>query len=233
MKTKTLKVYGLVNFLNKIACYLRTFNPLAAGSIPARPTKIKDLQSPAKKATSTNVHTWAAVGVAFLLLPGTCFAGGWPAGWDFYFFGINTKMIKESDYKMVALGAVTSLAVHTAGHYLYAAAADMHVRQDGFKEIVSLSDNSTKEIREFAQAGFILQHAIGVALTTIPATRQTDFTKGYVAFAFLETLTYPAIHQHTGDLSLSDNNGGNGYVDYAVFMTVATHNVLRVKWEKD
>lgn len=209
----------------------RTFNPLAAGSIPARPTNFKDLRTRGKKPASTSVH----ILTLFLLILTVAArpAAAHADGWDFYFFGVNAKTFKEADYKMVALGAITSLAVHTAGHYLYAAAADMHVRQDGFKEIVSLSDNSTREIREFAQAGFILQHAVGVALTTIPATRQTDFTKGYVAFAFFETLSYPVIHQHTGDLSLSDNNGGNGYADYAVFMTVATHNILRVKWEKE
>ena len=42
------------------------------------------------------------------------------AGWDFYFFGVNTKTFKEADWKMVALGAATSIAVHTAGHYAYA-----------------------------------------------------------------------------------------------------------------
>lgn len=155
------------------------------------------------------------------------------AQWDFYFFGVNAKTFKEADWKMVVLGAATSLAVHTAGHYLYAASNDIHVTQDGFKEIISLDENSGREVREFAQAGFILQHAVGLALTTIPATRQTDFTKGYVAFAFFETMTYPAVHRHEGDLSLSNQNGGSGYADYAVFMTVATHNILRVNWKKE
>ena len=152
------------------------------------------------------------------------------AGWDFYFFGVNTKTFKEADWKMVALGAATSLAVHTAGHYLYAAANDMHVRQDGFKEIISLDDNGSREIRQFAQAGFALQHAVGVALTTIPATRQTDFTRGYVAMAWMETVTYPLLHPDDGDLYLSHHFGGNRDWEFAAYMAVATHNVLRVNW---
>ena len=151
-------------------------------------------------------------------------------GYDFYFFGVNPKVLKNSDWKMVALGAATSVVVHTAGHYLYAAANDIHVRQDGFKEMISTRENSAREIREFAQAGFVLQHAVGLALTTISATRQTDFTKGYVVAAFAETVSYPILHQQQGDLITSDRYGGDRDLEYIGYMAVATDNLFRIKW---
>ena len=80
------------------------------------------------------------------------------AGWDFYFFGVNTKTFKEADWKMVALGAATSIAVHTAGHYAYAELNGMSIRQDGFCEKISFSNYSAKQNREIAQAGFVAQH---------------------------------------------------------------------------
>ena len=160
------------------------------------------------------------------------FSGTANAQWDFYFFGVNPKMIKEADWKMVALGAATSVAVHTAGHYLYAAVNDIHVHQDGCKEMISLHENSAREIREFSQAGFVLQHAVGLALTTIPATRQTDFTRGYVVAAFAETAIHPALFTGDNDLSMSDKYGGNRDLEYIGYMTVATHNLFRVKFYK-
>jgi len=153
------------------------------------------------------------------------------AEWDFYFFGVNMKMIEQADYKSVALGAVTSLAVHTAGHYAYAGLTGMHVKQDGFNEY-SASGYSAKRYREFAQAGFVFQHAVGLLLTSIPATRNTDFTRGYVGFALAETLTYPVVHRNEGDLCFSGENGGDRDMEYAAFMALATHNVLRVKFYK-
>ena len=236
MITKTLKVYGLVNFLNRIKSYLRTFNPLAAGSIPARPTKNKkgfrqlagDLFLCLPAAKSTKVYVLAgAVALMGVVCPVPAHAG-----WDFYFFGINTKMIKEANYKMVALGVVTSLAVHTAGHYAYAAANGMDMRQEGLYEVVG-ADYSAKQQRESGQAGFFAQHLVGLALTTIPATRQTDFTRGYVACAFFNTLLYPVFDQGKGDLTSSAQYGGDRDWEYAAYMLLATHNVLRVKWYKE
>ena len=152
------------------------------------------------------------------------------AGWDFYFFGVNTKTFKEADWKMVALGAATSIAVHTAGHYAYAKLNGMSIRQDGFCEKISFSNYSAKQNREIAQAGFVAQHLVGVILTTIPATRHTDFTRGYVAMAWIETATYPIWWQKDGDLNWSHHFGGNRDWEFAAYMAVATHNVLRVNW---
>jgi hypothetical protein len=154
-------------------------------------------------------------------------------GWDVYCFGVNTKAFKEADWKMVVLGAATSLAVHTGGHYAYAGLSGMSVRQDWLSEIISFADSNPKQIREFMQAGFVAQHAVGLLLTTIPATRHTDFTRGYVAFAWFETATYPLHWASDGDLYWSDVYGGNRDMEYFVFMVIATHNLLRVSWKKE
>lgn len=153
-------------------------------------------------------------------------------GYDFYYFGVNTKTFKEANYWKVTAGAITSVAVHTAGHYAYAGLNGMSVRQDGFKEVVDRG-YSDKNCREFAQAGFLTQNLIGLALTSIPAFRQSDFTKGYVAMAFIETVSYPLLWQNDGDLYSSDKNGGNATLEYIGYSAVALHNLLRINWEKE
>jgi|ERR1035437_2386249 hypothetical protein len=152
-------------------------------------------------------------------------------GYDFYYFGVNTKMLKEANYWKVAAGAITSVAVHTAGHYAYAGLNGMSVRQDGFNEVIS--GNEPKQTREFMQAGFLTQNLIGLALTSIPVFRQSDFTKGYVAMAFIETVSYPLLWQNDGDLYSSDKNGGNATLEYIGYSAVALHNLLRINWEKE
>jgi len=152
---------------------------------------------------------------------------------DFYYFGINAKMVKEANWYMVILGAVTAVGVHTGGHYLYAALNNIEVKQDGFFEVIDGNAEPRKK-REFAQAGPVLQNGVGLILTTIPATRKWDFTKGYVAASFVETAFYPALFRgDSGDLYISNKYGGNADVEYAIFTAVATHNMLRVKWHKD
>lgn len=153
-------------------------------------------------------------------------------GWDFYFFGVNTKTFKEADWKMVVLGAVTSAAVHTAGHYAYAGIHGISVRQEGLSEMVSFSEYSPQRNREFLQSGFIAQHFVGLILTTVPYTRQTDFTRGYVALAWIQTVTYPIRRQTDGDLYWSQKFGGNRDLEFIAYTAVATHNVLRVNWSK-
>lgn len=154
-------------------------------------------------------------------------------GWDFYFFGVNPKTFKEANYWKVAAGAITSVAVHTAGHYAYAGLNRMSVRQDGFKEVVGYG-YANREYREFAQAGFLVQNLVGLVLTSIPATRQSDFTKGYVAMAFFEIVTEPLFWPgENGDLNISNRHGGDATWEYIGFTALATHNVLRINWKKE
>ena len=87
MKTKTVSVYGIGKILNNFNSYIRTFNPLAAGSIPARPTRKKKgfrqldgslfLLAPVRK--STKVYVLGCV-VALLALGSGCGGGGEEGG---------------------------------------------------------------------------------------------------------------------------------------------------------
>ena len=241
MKTKTGSVYGIGKILNNFNSYIRTFNPLAAGSIPARPTRKQkgfrhldgNLFYCPGQSRSTKVYVLGAVAVAAALIFPAGSAQAQVKGWDFYFFGVNAKTFKEADYKMVALGAATSAVVHVGGHYAYAGLHKMSVRQDGFIEVISFNEHSPQQIREFMMAGFVLQHAVGFALTTIPATRQTDFTRGYVVHAWAQTVGYPIFLHKEGDLHWSNHFGGNSDLEYAVYLAAATHNVLRVNWSKE
>jgi hypothetical protein len=48
--------------------------------------------------------------------------------------------------------------------------------------------------------------------------------------AWIETATYPIWWQKDGDLNWSHHFGGNRDWEFAAYMAVATHNVLRVNW---
>jgi len=155
------------------------------------------------------------------------------AEWDFYFFGINAKMIQEAKPIPIILGVIAAPLVHTAGHYVYAGLNGMDIRQDGFHEILP-AGYEARQYREFAQAGFITENLVGLVLTSLPATRQSDFTKGYVAAAFVHTISYPLINQgEKDDLYWSNRHGGNRDWEYVGYSAIATHNLLRVKWYKD
>lgn len=151
---------------------------------------------------------------------------------DFYYFGVNTKTFKEANYWKAGAGVLASVATHTAGHYAYAGLTGMSVRQDGLFEVVD-GNSPAHNLREFFAAGFALQNGVGLILTTIPATRQSDFTKGYVSAAFAETVLYPAIYRDNGDLHQLNEHGGNGDLAYGIFTGIATYNMLRVNWKKE
>ena len=149
--------------------------------------------------------------------------------YKFYFFGVDLDYLKERNFASVALGAVTSVAVHIAGHHAYAQINDIAVHQRGSKEYIS-GDTSESDKRGFALAGFAGQHLIGLLLTSFEATRHSDFTRGYVAVAALETLSYPLRHRNDGDFNTSERNGGNKNLEYGIFSLISLHNVFRVKW---
>lgn len=151
---------------------------------------------------------------------------------DFYYFGVNSKAFKEANYWKVGAGALTSIATHTAGHYVYAGLTGIHVRQDGLSEVVD-GNLPTHNLRDFSIAGFAFQNGVGLILTTIPATRQSDFTKGYVSAAFIETAFYPVAYKTEGDFNQLSEQGGNGDIAYGIFTAIATHNMLRVNWKKE
>jgi hypothetical protein len=160
-------------------------------------------------------------------------AGDKVTGWDFYFFGVNAKTFKEANYWKVSAGIIFSLGVHTGGHWAYAKLNGMDIHQEGFSEIVGPGYEAGR-YREFAQAGFLAQNLVGLALTSIPKTRQSDFTKGYVAMAFIETVSHPLFWPgENSDLNMSNRCGGNATWEYVGYTALAIHNLLRVKWYKE
>lgn len=150
-------------------------------------------------------------------------------GYDIYFFGIDINALEDSNYLSVAGGVAASFAVHTAGHWLYATSQGLPIRQSGLNEQLGSSDQG--HIRKFCQSGFALQNMVGLILTSLPQTRYSDFTKGYVAAAFLEINSYPALWTGSdfGDLKVSGLNGGNEWGEYAVYLSIASYNTLRIK----
>ena len=149
---------------------------------------------------------------------------------DFYYFGVSAKTFKEANYWWVGAGAFVSVfIVHPGGHHLYAKLNNMTLTQQGLGEILDYGYDN-RQSRECAQAGPLLQNVVGFILTSIPYTRQTDFTKGYVAAAFGETVLSPII---SNDLNSSNEKGGNAFWEYTGNLALATNNVLRVNWRKD
>ena len=59
---------------------------------------------------------------------------------------------------------------------------------------------------------------------------KTAYTGKDYPMAWMETVTYPLLHPDDGDLYLSHHFGGNRDWEFAAYMAVATHNVLRVNW---
>ena len=174
-----------------------------------------------------------------LLLLMLCGCGGT----KFYFCGVDADIFKEADGKdwmSVGAGVVTSVATHTAGHWLAGEIFDVDFKFNGTytKEEVSAEcwngGCSNSDLRWFARGGFVLQHGVGLALTRFESTRYSYFTKGYVASAAIGTWTYPVYHSGSNyhDFKMLDAHGGSGDAEYGIYSVIALHNLLRVPWYK-
>jgi len=158
-------------------------------------------------------------------------------GTKFYFFGIDMDIVTEAkpkDWAYVGAGIVTSIGVHTAGHWLAGEiwGVDWHF-ENGYRAEHVDDHDSDSDLRWFARGGFVLQHSVGLALTSFEATRYSYFTKGYVGTAAIGTWFYPVMHNSKyNDFKTIDDAGGNGDLEYAIYSTIALHNVLRVPWYK-
>jgi len=176
--------------------------------------------------------------IIFLLLF-LCSCGGT----KFYFFGVDADIFREAeakDWAKVGAGVVTSVAVHTAGHWAAGEIFDVDFK---FKDCYTKEEVSNEcwdggcsdsDLRWFARGGFVLQHSVGLALTSFETTRYSYFTKGYVGSAAIGTWAYPLYHHGSDyhDFKMIDEHGGNGDLEYAIYSTIALHNVLRVPWYK-
>jgi hypothetical protein len=164
-------------------------------------------------------------------------------GTKFYFFGVDADIFKEAkgkDWAKVGVGVVTSMATHVGGHWVAGEIFDVDFKfRDCYtkEEIDGECWNggcSDSDLRWFARGGFVLQHGVGFALTSFETTRYSYFTKGYVATSAIGTWSYPLRHYGSdyNDLKMLDEHGGNGDLEYAIYSTIALHNVLRVPWYK-
>jgi len=188
-------------------------------------------------------HRWRAYSVttsrcqAFFLLIALSFPfptiAAEKSDYRFYFFGIDTEVIRQADWKQAALGAASALAVHWIGHVGYAKLSGNDVTWTTFTE--SMQGGSPAEKRNFARAGFVAQSIVGLALTSFEGSRRWDFTRGFVAMAAVETLSYPLriVDEGDGDIELMNKYGANGDAEWGLYSAISLHNLFRVPFVKD
>ena len=146
-------------------------------------------------------------------------------GTKFYFFGVDYDKIKEMNKVEAIAGVVTAVGAHVGGHFLAGELDNNQVEFDGF-----MTESFERDSWEVNNGGFVLQHGIGLLLTSFERTRQTDFTRGYVAYG-LTTIAYPLTHGNKHNDLVRD--GEFQSLEYGVFSTIALHNMLRVNWTTD
>ncbi len=168
--------------------------------------------------------------VAIILQPCVSVA---KSGWEFYFFGVNLKVFKESNWLMVAVGAATSLLTHEFGHALYLESQgknwDISTSASGF--VVRTNDNlQDSQYRNFGRSGFAVQTGIGVLLTSFESTRHLDFTKGWVGMNTAQLYTYDLRgHNDGNDFELIERGNGDKRLDYGSFVFITQKNLLAIE----
>lgn len=116
---------------------------------------------------------------------------GW--GMEVNFFGVSGKDFKDRNYFNIAVGMVTSLAVHEAGHFAMAEINGGGARFEFDSTTVRVNDSSSwssGDKQMFFRAGFLAQLLVGGILTAIPETRHSDFAVGFNGFTAANTAAY-------------------------------------------
>lgn len=147
---------------------------------------------------------------------------------EFYFCGINIKNINS---KKALAGAALSLVTHIIGHLLCLEIQDKDWKleiKNSMPVEHSLSPLSNKEDRWCARSGFLLQNIIGFSLAHFKKTKENEFTKGYITFNLIHTLTYPIRYQEEGDFYLIDHHDGSGTTEWSLYSGIAFYNSLRI-----
>ena len=156
------------------------------------------------------------------------------AGYQVNVLGVNMNElqdIKAADCGEVVLGVVASFASHVAGHFIAADLFDVDIHLDGFNEVVDYDKNpSQNSLQWMARGGFVFQLALNTALVELAP--DSYFTKGFTGFTCVELLTYPLRHPGEGDFELIDENGGNGSLEYALFLGWSAYNFTRISVKK-
>jgi len=143
------------------------------------------------------------VAVAILLQP--CVSAA-QSDYEFYFFGVNLKTFKDSNWLMVATGAVTSMLTHELGHALYleSQGKDWNLLPSSSGLAITTDNYLTdKQYRNFGRSGFALQTGIGTILASFKSTKHSDFTKGFVSMNAVQFYTYDhGGHDNGSDFAL-------------------------------
>jgi len=170
----------------------------------------------------------------FAILVGLPQIAGAQSDYEFYFFGVNLKSFQGANWLKVAAGAAASLLVHELGHALYLESQgkkwDHELSFPSGLAITTQGPLSDRQYRNFGRAGFALQTGIGVFLASIPATQNSDFTRGWVGFNSFQALSYNfRSHDHGDDFLMIERGGGSGEFDLVLFSLISSYNLMQTE----
>ncbi len=170
------------------------------------------------------------ISAAILLQPCASVA---QSDWEFYFFGVNLKAFKDSNWLMVATGAVTSVLTHELGHALYLESQgkdwDLLPSSSG---LAIHTDNylTDKQYRNLGRSGFALQTGIGAILTSFESTKHLDFTKGWVSMNVAQLYTYEQRKRDNGDdFALIERGNGDKRLNLGALAFITQNNLLAIE----
>jgi hypothetical protein len=147
--------------------------------------------------------------------------------------GVPSEKFKVSPVKAVA-GVVASALVHTAGHYVMAAAfgKSMHQNPDNIFEEVWEGSYSRSQEAWVGRAGFLAQLGTGFVLNKLDIGH--DFMLGFNAMSLVEISSYPFVHENikrnryyslgAGDLGSIDASGQSG-LEVMGYTLIAIYNL--------
>jgi hypothetical protein len=152
---------------------------------------------------------------------------------DFYFFGINLKTFKNSNWLMVTAGAITSMVVHELGHILYldSQGKDWNLLFQSSSGFAVYTDNylTDRQYRNFGWSGFAFQAGIGTLLTSFESTKHSDFTKGLVSMNAVELWTYDHRNHDGGDdFALIERGNGDKNVNFGTLAVISHKNLAAI-----
>ena len=167
------------------------------------------------------------IAVAILLQP--CVSAA-QSDYEFYFFGVNLKAFKDSNWLMVTAGAVTSLLTHELGHALYleSQGKDWNLLPSSSGLAITTDNYLTdKQYRNFGRSGFALQTGIGTILASFDSTKHLDFTKGWVSMNIAQLYTYEQRkHDNGNDFELIERGNGDKGLNLGALAFVTQNNFL-------
>lgn len=136
---------------------------------------------------------------------------------EYSVMGVNMKWLKERNWWKISLGAVTSVAVHCAGHLLYLESQEKDWRFE-FPYEICKDPLTINQKRWFSRAGFVAQ--VGTAFILSLTVNDSDFVRGFCAVAVVETISYPIrfpVWGGVGDFAHLDRNGCNWQFEYGLY----------------